>query len=362
MSRWQLVPRRVEENSAAKWWVAALAVVVALLAGAVLLQGVGAEPLAVYRVFFVDPFSSAYILSEIANKTVTLAIIALPLAVGFRANVWNIGAEGQFIAGGIAASFVAVGLADTESRWWLLAVFAGGMAGGGAWAVLPAALRVKVGVNEILTSLMLVYVAQLLLSYVVHGPLKDPEGFNFPQSPLFSDSLLIPSLLENERLFATLLLLPPVVLLIHLLVNRLWIGFQMRVIGLAPKAGLYSGFSMNRPVWVSFLLAGLLAGLMGAVEVAGPIGQLTPVISPGYGFTAIIAAFLGRLHPLGVVLAAWLLATIQIGGENGQIDLALPVSVSGVFQGLILFSLLAVDFLLHTRIRRRPRTTVKVAA
>ncbi len=353
MKALHFIPRPPEQKAGAQKWAALAAVFLALGLGALVLKAAGASPPAVYKVFFVDPFSSAYTLAEIANKTVTLSLIALALAAGFRANIWNIGAEGQFTAGAIAASFVAVWLLEESGRWAVFAVLAGGVCGGMAWAAAPAFLRAKVGVNEILTSLMLVYVSLLLLSYVVHGPLKDPEGFNFPQSPLFGESSLVPSLLEEYPLYATILVLPPALLASHYFVSRSWAGFQMRVIGLAPRAGDYAGFSRARPVWISFLLTGAFAGFVGAAEVAGTAGQLTPVISPGYGFTAIIVAFLGRLHPLGIVAAGMLMAMIQIGGENGQIDLALPVSVSGVFQGLILFSLLAADFLVHYQIRRR---------
>ncbi|MGI9338012.1 MAG: ABC transporter permease [Gammaproteobacteria bacterium] len=349
MSRWQFVPRQKQSGGIA----AIAAVVLALVFGAVVLAAVGASPLAVYKVFFIDPFSSSYTLAEIANKTVTLAVIALALAIGFRANVWNIGAEGQFTAGAVAASFAAVMLIGESGRWAVFVVLFCGILGGMLWAVLPALLRAKVGVNEILTSLMMVYVALLMLSYVVHGPLKDPQGFNFPQSPLFDDSSLVPLLVEKTRLFATALVLPPLALFCHWFMRRSWYGFEMRVIGLAPRAGGFGGMRAGRPVWISFLLAGAFAGLMGAAEVAGPAGQLTPIISPGYGFTAIIVAFLGRLHPLGIIGAAVLMATIQIGGENGQIDLALPASIAGVFQGLILFSLLAADFAANYRIRRR---------
>lgn len=355
MHNWQFVPRQKPSGALA----AIAAVVMALFFGAAVLAVAGASPLAVYKVFFIDPFSSTYTLAEIANKTVTLAVIALALAPGFRANVWNIGAEGQFTAGAVAAGFAAVMLIGESGRWAVFVVLLSGVVGGIVWALLPAFLRVKVGVSEILTSLMLVYVALLMLSYVVHGPLKDPQGFNFPQSPLFDDSALVPPLVEGTRLFATAFVLPPLALFCHFFMRRSWVGFEMRVIGIAPRAGGFAGMNAGRPVWLSFIFAGAFAGLMGAAEVAGPAGQLTPVISPGYGFTAIIVAFLGRLHPLGIVGAAALMATIQIGGENGQIDLALPASVAGVFQGLILFSLLAADFVANYQIRRRQKKGIR---
>ena len=355
MSSFHFVPRPIEQQGAARRWSTLAAVGLSFLLGAIVLKAAGASPLAVYKVFFFDSMTSAYNATEIINKTVTLAVIALGLSVGFRANIWNIGAEGQFIVGAISASAVAIYFIEKEAPWVVLIVLLGGGIGGLLWSAIPAFLRAKITVNEILSSLMLVYVAQLLLSYVVHGPLKDPQGYNFPQSKLFSDSSLVPSLLEDERLFATIILLPFVALAVYWFIAKSWPGFQMRVAGLSPHSARYAGFSPSAPVWTGFLVTGFLAGIMGAVEVTGPIGQLTPVISPGYGFTAIIVAFLGRLNPLGIIAAAWMMAMIYIGGENAQIDLALPVSISGVFQGLILFSLLAIDFL----VGHKPMMTAK---
>jgi ABC-type uncharacterized transport system permease subunit len=230
-------------------------------------------------------------------------------------------------------------------------VLVAGVFGGMAWAAIPAFLKTRFNANEILTSLMLTYVAVLLLSYLVHGPWRDPDGYNFPESRLFPDAAMMPVLWEDSRLhlgaaFAVLAVVAGWVIL-----SRAVIGFQLRVVGQAPAAAKHAGFSQNKLIWFALLLGGGLAGLAGVAEVAGTIGQLLPSISPGYGFTAIIVAFLGRLHPVGVLLAGLIMALSYIGGEVAQIEIGLPAAVTGLFQGILLFFLLGCDVLTHFRIR-----------
>ena len=284
-------------------------------------------------------------------KATPLILIGIGLSLGFRAGVWNIGAEGQLVMGGVAAGAVALALYDVDV-WYVLPLMGlAGVAGGMAWGALPALLRTRFGTNEILSSLMLTYVAGFFLSLMVHGPLKDPQGFNFPESKLFHDAALLPVLFEQGRAhvgFVIAVLLAPLVS--FLLVKHMQ-GFQLRVQGLAPRAARFSGFSSSRLIWVAFLVGGGLAGLAGMMEVSGAVGQLVPVISPGYGFTAIIVAFLGRLNPLGVVPAGLLMALSYMGGEAAQISLGLPNAVTGVFQGLLLFFLLSTATLSEYRVR-----------
>jgi len=301
--------------------------------------------------FFVVPVSTLYDLAELGVKAAPLIIIATGLALGFRANVWNIGAEGQLTVGALCAGGLALAFWQQEGVWILPVMVVAGVAGGLAWAAIPAFLKTRFGVNEILVSLMLTYVALLLLSTLVYGPLKDPEGFNFPQSRLFSGSAQLPILLEGTRLHLGVPVALAVALTGWVLLARGFIGFQLRVLGLAPAAARYAGFSRGRLTWFCLLASGGLAGLAGAFEVAGPIGQLVPELTPGYGFTAIIVAFLGRLHPLGIIPAGLLVALSYIGGDNAQISVGLPQAVTGVFQGLLLFFLLASDFLFRYRLR-----------
>jgi len=331
-----------------------IAIACTLVAGAILFGGLGYDPLKALYVFFISPLTSAYGLGELAVKGTPLILCAIGLALGFRGNVWNIGAEGQLTLGAIFGGAVALAFYEVEA-WWLLPLMLGaGVLGGMVWGAIPAFLKTRFHASEILVSLMLTYVATLLLSYLVHGPLMDPDGFNFPESRLFHDAALLPVVWEGTRLHAGALIALAVVLAGWFLVARTFIGFQIKVMGLTPQAGGYAGFSQKGIVWLAFLVSGGLAGLAGTFEAAGPIGQLQPVISPGYGFTAIIVAFLGRLHPLGILLAGLLLALSYLGGEAVQIELGLPLAVTGVFQGMILFFLLASDVLIRYRVRFAP--------
>jgi ABC-type uncharacterized transport system permease subunit len=281
-------------------------------------------------------------------------LIALGLAVCFRSNVWNIGAEGQFILGAIAASGVAMMADKDSSRWIVLAILAAGVLGGMLWAGIVALLRDKANANEILVSLMLVYVATMVLSYLVYGPWKDPAGYNFPQTINFLAITQVPKLFTGFRVNIGLLIALASVGLFWLFLFRSYSGYQLQVGGLAPAAARYAGFSSRKALWTALLLSGGMAGLAGGLEAAGPLGQLTPHVPAGYGFAAIIVAYVGRLHPVGIVFSAILMSMFYIGGELAQSRLGLPKSLTGVFQGLLLFSLLACDTLIHYRIRWSP--------
>jgi len=215
-------------------------------------------------------------------------------------------------------------------------------------------LRTRFNTSEILTSLMLSYVALLVLSYLVHGPWRDPAGFNFPQSRQFEDAALFPILFGGTRVNLSCALPLAVLPAVWVLLERSFIGFQIKVVGLAPAAAAYAGFKETHLVWLSLLLGGAFAGIAGVDEVAGPIGQLLPHISPGYGFAAIIVAFLGRLHPLGILFASLLMALVYLGGESAQVSLGLPLAVAGVFQGMLLFFLLGCDNFVRYRLSFGP--------
>jgi simple sugar transport system permease protein len=328
-----------------------LALAATLAAGGLLFAALGFDPAAALATFFVSPLADLSGVSEWLLKATPLALIGIGLAIGFRGNVWNIGAEGQLTMGAVAAGGAALALYDASGLWVLPTVLAAGILGGIAYAAVPALLRTRFHANEILTSLMLNYVAALVLAWLVHGPWRSPEGYNFPETRMFADSALLPALIPGTRLHVGVLLVPLVAFAAWAIVSRSFLGFQIKVIGLTPEAGSYAGFNLNRVVWFTLSLGGGLAGLAGAMEVAGPIGQLVPAVSPGYGYTAIIAAFLGRLHPFGIVLAALLLALTYLGGDAAQIALAMPLAVAQVFQGMILFFLLAADVLIRYRVR-----------
>ena len=328
-----------------------LALVVTVLIGVLLFVALGKDPVAGLRVFFWDPIKSPYALGELTVKATPLLLIALGLAVCFRSNVWNIGAEGQYVLGAIAASGVALLADQTTGGWIVLPIILAGILGGMVWAGLTAWLRDRFNANEILVSLMLVYVAVLLLSFIVSGPWKDPQGYNFPQSRTFDAATRIPRLLTGSRMNIGIFLALIGVAGVWVFLFRTRAGFAQQVGGLAPAAARYAGFSSRRALWVALLVSGGMAGLAGALEVAGPIGQLTPYVPAGYGFAAIIVAYVGRLHPFGMVLSAILMSMFYIGGELAQSRLGLPRSLTGVFQGLLLFTLLACDTLVNYRLR-----------
>ena len=328
-----------------------LALAITVLIGMALFAALGKDPVRGLQVFFWEPIRSPYAIGELLLKATPLLLIALGLAVCFRSNIWNIGAEGQFVMGAVAAGGVAL-LADKTTGGWLMPlVLLAGVLGGMVWAGWVALLRERFNANEILVSLMLVYVATLVLSYLVFGPWKDPLGYNFPQTKTFEKAALVPRLMAGSRVNVGL----PLALLaaagLWAFLFRTRAGFALLVGGLAPAAARYAGFSSRRTLWTALLISGGAAGLAGALEVAGPVGQLTPYVPAGYGFAAIIVAFVGRLHPVGMVFSALLMSMLYIGGELAQSRLGLPKSLTGVFQGLLLFTLLACDTLIAYRLR-----------
>ncbi|MDP3758910.1 MAG: ABC transporter permease [Ramlibacter sp.] len=349
---------------ASQFWSLAsplLALAITVVIGVFLFMLLGKDPVKGLQVFFWEPIKSPYALGELMVKATPLLIIALGLAVCFRSNVWNIGAEGQFIIGAVVAGGVAL-LADKDSsRWIVVAIVLAGTLGGMAWAGLTALLRDKFNANEILVSLMLVYVADMVLSLLVYGPWKDPGGYNFPQTKTFESVTQIPRLMQGSRVSVGLLVALVGAAALWVFLFRTRAGFAQQVGGLAPAAARYAGFSSRRGLWVALLVSGGAAGLAGALEVAGPIGQLTPYVPAGYGFAAIIVAFVGRLHPVGMVFSAILMSMFYIGGELAQSRLGLPKSLTGVFQGLLLFTLLACDTLMAYRIRFSAPATLKGA-
>lgn len=330
--------------------IAAVAITAAVAALLFAALGVPAGP--ALGLFFVEPLRSARGISELSVKAAPLILIALGLAMAFRANVWNIGAEGQFIAGALVATAIAIGATEQTSRGIVVAIVLGGALGGMAWAAVVAALRDRFGASEILVSLMLVYVAELLLDDLVYGAWKDPHGYNFPQTASFAATTAIPRLFEGQRAHAGVVLAIAAALAMWVVMTRSYAGFQLEIGGIAPRAARYAGFSARRGLWTALLGSGGLAGIAGALEVAGPIGQLTPHFPVGYGFAAIIVAFVGRLHPLGVVPAALVMSMFYLGGELAQSRMGLPHALTGVFQGVLLVALLACDAIAE-RLRRR---------
>lgn len=332
-----------------------LAVIATMIAGAGLFAALGKDPIEAIRIVFINPFLDPFSRSEILVKAAPLVLIAIGLSLGFRAGIWNIGAEGQYIMGGIAGAAVALAFYGTPGLWLLPLMAVAGVLGGLAWAMIPAILKTRFNANEILVSLMLVYVADNFLRAMVNGPLRNPSGFNFPESRLFHDSAVLPILIENTRVHVGVLAAFVAVIVAWALLERHVIGYNIKLLGAAPRAAGFSGVRQKRLVVFCLAVSGALAGLAGMIEVSGPFGQLVPTLPQGYGFTAIIVTFLGRLNPFGILIAGIVMALTYIGGETAQFMLQLPAAAISTFQGMLLFFLLGFDVLVKYRVRRADR-------
>ncbi len=345
-----VLERRAAQSRAMTFLSPALAIAITVVIGGVIFTSLGLDPLKALYIYFIEPVTSLWSIEEVIVKAAPLVLIGVGLSVCYTANVWNIGAEGQLTIGALFGAVIPIYFTGWQSPLVLLLMLVLGALGGALFAAIPAFLKTRFNANEILTSLMLVYVAQLLLDWLVRGPWRDPQGYNFPQSVPFEGWQLLPVLGEG-RVHIGAFLAVIAALVLFFMMDRSLRGFEIRVVGRAPRAGAFAGFAEKRVIWFCFLLSGALAGLAGLCEVAGPSGQLQPNISPGYGFTAIIVAFLGRLNPIGVIFAGILLAISYLGGEAVQVELGISDKTAQVFQGILLFLILACDTLIHYRVR-----------
>jgi simple sugar transport system permease protein len=328
-----------------------LALVLTLIGGAILFWALGKNPGSALYSFFIEPLLEVWSLHELAVKAAPLILIAVGLSICYRSNNWNIGAEGQFTIGAITGSILPVLYPEWHSPMILPLMLLMGIAGGAIYAGIPALLKTRFNTNEILTSLMLVYIAQLFLDWLVRGPWRDPQGYNFPQTKSFQIEAVLPEMLASGRAHWGFAFAIIAAVALWFMMRFMLKGFEVQVLGQSERAGRFAGFSARRMVWFSMLVSGGLAGLAGISEVSGSIGHVQPSISPGYGFTAIIVAFLGRLNPLGIIASGLVLALTYLGGEAAQLSIGISDKVSRVFQGLLLFFVLSCDTLIHYRIR-----------
>ena len=343
--------KRPVASQAMRYLSPLLSMVLTLACGFIMFGLLGKDPIKSFEIFFINPLKTSYGVSELFLKATPLILIATGLSIGFRANVWNIGAEGQFILGAIAATGVALHFDHHPSMLLLTEMAIAGMLGGMVWAAITAFLKTRFHANEILVSLMLVYVAQYLADWFVHGPWKDPDGFGFPQTVIFSENAILPTFFEGLRVNISLLGALLFLVIAYLFIFKSFTGFKILVSGYSKAAARYAGFSINGAVWIGLLAGGAMAGIAGMSEVSGPANQLTAHISNGYGFAAIIVAYVGRLHPVGIFFSGLLMALLYLGGEQAQFYLNLPSSIGQIFQGMLLFFLLGFDILVQYRIR-----------
>ena len=348
-----IIVSRSQTSNIMNFFVPIIAIFLTLITGSIIFLLLGFDPFYALYTFFISPISSSYGISELLVKATPLALIAIGLAFCFKNNIYNIGAEGQLTMGAIFGGGIGIFFHDTNGFWLLpLMIFAGAL-GGAIWGMIPAILKTKFNTNEILTSLMLVYVALLILDYLVVGPWKDPQGYSFPKTRAFSESGRMPLLFSGLRVHFGLIITLFLIFVSWFIFSKTILGFQLKVSGFSPLAARYAGFNQNTLIYLAFGICGAFAGIAGLAEVSGPIGLLYRDISPNYGFTAIIVAFLGRLHPIGIIFASLIIALTYLGAEDAQLFMQIPAAVGFVFQGLILFYLLGADLLVNYKLEFR---------
>jgi len=341
---------RVESSKKMRWLSPIIAIILTLLISSLMFLCLNVSPLKAFDVFIIQPFSDSYNLGELMVKATPLLLCAVGLALCYRSNIWNIGAEGQLLIGALASSAIAVNVGENAGIGSLILVLFAGVIAGMLWSGIPTFLNRRFNTNIILTSIMLNYVGLYLLLWAVHGPLSDPDGFGFPESAMFPDGVLLPTLVDSGRASISIIIAVIVAIIASFILYKTLSGFKLRVFGENESAARYAGFNSGKIVWGVMLFAGATAGFAGAAEVTGPIGQLIPSVSPGYGYAAIIVAYLGRLNPIGIIISSFFMGALYMGSDLAQIELGLPTAITGLFQGILLFFLLACDFLIYYEI------------
>ncbi|NBZ88615.1 ABC transporter permease [Stagnihabitans tardus] len=327
-------------------------VIVTMLIGILAFDALGVDGWAAVRDIFLTPLLASHKWQDVAVKAAPLVIIALGLSLGNRAQVWNIGAEGQYIIGALCAAGVGLAFGQAGGFFVILLMIAAGVIGGALWALIPAVLRTRFSVNEVLSSLMLTYVSLQVLGYLVGGPWKDPNGRNFPATAPLPESQMLPSL-EGSTMHLGIIVALILPFAFWLLMSRSTFGYQVRVVGSSPNAARHGGFDAKQTIWATMLIGGAMAGLAGSLELTGALHKIDLGFPSGYGFTAIIVAFLGRLNPFGCLLAGIVLAVTSVGGQLAKTTVHIPDSTAGIFQAMMLFLILASDILIRYRIAKR---------
>ncbi|MCR4429180.1 MAG: ABC transporter permease [Caldiserica bacterium] len=346
-----VLEKRERSSPLVNFLVPTLSIVLALLLGALIIYLSGFSPKEAYLEMFNGSFGSGYAFSETIVKAIPLMLCALGVGFAFRTVLWNIGAEGQLYMGAWAAGWIALNFPQGQSWWLIPSMMVAGFLAGAFWGLIPGILKASLNVNEIITSLLLNYVAILWVDYFVYGPWKDPKGYGFPFSPFFGEGAWLPTFF-GTRIHLGLVFALLAALLIFFLLRSTRLGFEVRVIGENPQAARYAGMNIFRTVILVFMISGGLAGLAGMAEVSGVIHRMQHAISPGYGYTAIIIAWLSRLNPLVTVVVSILFGGLLVGGFSVR-SLGLSESLVYVIQGIILFLLLAGDILTRYRLSWR---------
>ncbi len=340
--------KRERESLRAKILVPILSIILALICGWFFLYLGGYSPYEIYMNMYQKALGSRYAISETIVKAIPLMIAGLGVSLAFRMNLWNIGAEGQLYMGAFAASWVALSWGDLNMFPLLTLMLLASFIAGALWALIPGLLKAYWTVNETITTLMLNYVAIFWVQFLVYGPWKDPKSLGFPLSPRFSANAYLPTI-GDSRVHIGLLVALLIAIIFYIILKYSRFGYEIRVIGQSQAAAKYTGINVVKNILLVMLISGGIAGITGMIEVSGITHRLQEGISPGYGFTAIIVAWLARLNPLAIVLVAFLLGALLVGGFGVQ-SIGIPFSTVSVLQGAILFFLLAGEIFLKYRL------------
>ncbi|MFP3919243.1 ABC transporter permease [Lysinibacillus telephonicus] len=347
------VPFRLEYDAHKKggsWWVPIISIIVALMICAVFILFNGMNPITVYGKMLAGAFGSSFGISETIVKAIPLLLCGLGVAIAYKIAIWNIGAEGQFILGAIGATAVTIFLPNLPGALYIPVMMVVGFAAGAIWGLCTAIPRTYFQVNELISSLMLNYIALLLLDYLVYGPWRDPQGFNFPGTQEFTPYQLLASLGGTRLHFGLIFALAAVILFAFFLAKTRW-GYELRLLGANPVAAKNAGINITKHILIVMMISGGLAGFAGAIEVSGVAGRLMYGISPGYGYTAIIVAWLAKLNPWGMIITSVFIGSLIVGGYSVQ-TIGLPSSFSNMLQGAILFCLIGGEMLSKFKLKK----------
>lgn len=330
-----------------------VAILMAFAVGAVLIYWAGADPLEGYKSFFYGAFGSIHNISETIVKATPLLVVSLAICVAFRCKVWNIGAEGQLIMGAIIATLIGIGLTGIPAALLILFIFAASFFGGALWGAIPGLLKAKLGVNEIIVTIMMNWIAIWMLLYLVRGPLMDPAAGGFAVSQYITSSAFLPKLIPGTRIHSGFLIALLCAFLVYIFLFKTPLGYRIRTVGANPGAARYGGMSVAKNIVIAMIISGGLAGLAGAIEICGLHHRLLDGISAGYGYIAIVPALLGKLHPAWVIVTSILFGGIMVGTMAMQRTITvMPFNILYVIMGLVILFVLASEVLIRYRIKR----------
>jgi ABC-type uncharacterized transport system permease subunit len=327
----------------------ALSLAVGIVSGLALVAAIGGDTRAASTSLLFTPISNTYYFAEVFVRVTVLLIMGLGIALALRAGVWNVGAEGQFIVGSVAAVAAAVYLNSVPPPLRIVLMMLAGAAGGFAWMIVPALLKAKFGANEIVVTLLLNVVASNFLLYALDGPIRGKASFGYLISDMLPADLRIPKIIPTTRLGFGIVIAAALVVAFYLLSERTSFGLQVRTVGRNAEAAKYAGISIPRVVIVTLLLSGAMAGLAGAIHVTGVIFTLDPGYPSGYGYIAIIVAMLGGASPIGTAVASVVISYFVVGAEAMQANAQVPFALVYTMEGIILFSLAAGQYLMGRR-------------